>query len=115
MGEAGAGEQTQAGLPLAGLTAYQVLFTGAGKPIVGEALGDLKAGQKLLVLGGSSGTGMFGVQLAKAAGAHVTATASKSAMPDGTPKIDFVRGLGADKVIDYRTQDWAEELAGQEY
>ena len=56
---------------------------------------------------------MFAVQLAKAAGAHVAATASKSSMPDGTLKTDFVSALGADRVIDYRAEDWSEKLAGQ--
>lgn len=105
-----------AGLPLAGLTTYQALFTGEGSSFAGERLGDLKAGQKLLILGGSSATGAFAVQLAKNAGATVAATASENLMPDGTTKkIDFVKSLGADQVIDYKSADWAEVLAGQEY
>ena len=107
-----------AGLPLAGLTAYQALFTGeGGRSLEGNRpLGNLQSGQKLLVLGGSSSTGMFAIQLGRAAGAHVAATASKSPMPDGTLKTDFVgQALGADRVIDYRTEDWSEELEGQSY
>merc|ERR1712194_1010391 len=42
-------------------------------------------------------------------------TASSNKMPDGTTKIDYLRSLGADEVIDYKTADWAEVLAGQEY
>jgi len=104
-----------AGLPLAGLTSYQALFTGAGADFKGGPLGDLQAGQKLLVLGGSTATGAFAVQLARHAGARVAATASSKPAPGGGTKLEAVRALGADQVIDYTATDWAEELAGQEY
>jgi len=107
-----------AGLPLAGLTAYQALFTGSGgRSLQGGPLGSLKKGQKVLVLGGSTGTGCFGVQLAKAVGARVTATASDAKMPacGKQTKMDWVKSLGADRVINYRMQDWGEDLAGQEF
>mmetsp|Transcript_60511 Transcript_60511/g.140948 ORF Transcript_60511/g.140948 Transcript_60511/m.140948 type:complete len:208 (+) Transcript_60511:1-624(+) len=59
----------------------------------------------VLILGGSGGTGHAAIQLAKALGAgRVITTCS----PDN---FDFVRGLGADEVIDYHTQDWATVLA----
>ncbi|MGF1466704.1 MAG: NAD(P)-dependent alcohol dehydrogenase [Sandaracinaceae bacterium] len=59
--------------------------------------GDLQAGQRVLILGASGGVGSFAVQLAKARGAgHVTGVCSAG-------KMDLVRDLGADEVIDYRT------------
>jgi NADPH:quinone reductase-like Zn-dependent oxidoreductase len=76
-----------AALPLAGLTAWQGLFTH----------GRLVAGQRVLVHAGSGGVGHLAVQFAKARGAHVIATAS-------TPHVDFVRSLGADEVVDYKKQ-----------
>ena len=76
--------------PLVALTAWQAL----------EAAG-VVAGHRVLVLGGSGGVGHLAIQLAKARGAHVIATAS-------TAKHDLVRSWGADEVIDYRD---AERLA----
>jgi NADPH:quinone reductase-like Zn-dependent oxidoreductase len=58
-----------------------------------------KAGDRVLVVGASGNVGPFAVQIAKAAGAHVTGVASG-------PKLDMVRASGADEVIDYRTTDW---------
>ncbi|MEQ8308716.1 MAG: NAD(P)-dependent alcohol dehydrogenase [Hoeflea sp.] len=58
----------------------------------------IKSGDKVLVIGGAGSVGSAAVQLAKAFGAHVTATAS-------TAKLDMVRGLGADAVIDHGTED----------
>lgn len=75
-----------AALPLAGLTAWQGLFTN----------GNLEAGQTVLIQAGAGGVGHLAVQLAKWKGAHVIATASGK-------NVGFVRGLGADEVIDYRT------------
>jgi NADPH:quinone reductase-like Zn-dependent oxidoreductase len=73
-----------AALPLVGLTAWQALFEHAG----------LQPGQRILVNGASGAVGGYAVQLAKAAGAHVIATASA-----GTK--DRVQARGADVVIDY--------------
>ena len=80
------GEAEAGGLPLAGLTAWQCLVQVAG----------LTAGQKMLIHGGAGGVGHLAVQIAKARGAHVTATAS-------TNKLSVVRELGADVVLDYAT------------
>ena len=60
----------------------------------------LRPGEKILIQGGAGGVAGFGVQLAKHIGAHVITTCSAR-------NIDYVRGLGADEVIDYKAQDFA--------
>ncbi|MET7986095.1 NADP-dependent oxidoreductase [Streptomyces sp. NPDC005281] len=82
-----------AALPLAGLTAWQGLVTHAG----------VEPGQRVLVHGGAGGVGSFAVQVAAALGAEVTATAADR-------DADFVRGLGADTVIDYAEQRFENEV-----
>jgi NADPH:quinone reductase-like Zn-dependent oxidoreductase len=85
-----------AAIPLAGQTAWQGLFRH----------GQLKAGQSVLIHGGSGGVGHFAVQFAKAKGARVLTTVS-------TDNVAFAQGLGADVVIDYKTQrfeDQAQDL-----
>ena len=60
--------------------------------------GDVAAGNRVLILGAGGGVGSYAVQLAKALGAHVTGVSS-------TAKLDRVRPLGADDVIDYTHED----------
>lgn len=62
--------------------------------------GEVAAGQRVLINGAAGGVGPFAVQLAKAAGAHVTAVCS-------TRNVEMVEGCGADTVIDYTTDDYA--------
>ncbi len=82
-----------AAVPLAGLTAYQALFTH----------GNLKAGEKVLIHAGAGGVGMYAIQLAKDAGAFVITTASEK-------NHKLLKELGADQVIDYHTTDFSEVL-----
>ena len=78
-------------LAVSGLTAYQALHRAAR----------VEPGMQVLVLGASGGVGSYAVQVAKAAGAEVTAVCS-------TAKVDFVRGLGADHVVDRTREDVAD-------
>lgn len=81
-----------AALPISGITALQGL----------TEVGRLEAGQDVLVIGASGGVGSFAVQIAKAMGATVTGVASGA-------KADLVLALGADRVIDHTTADFAAE------
>ncbi|MFD2728756.1 NADP-dependent oxidoreductase [Enterococcus camelliae] len=80
-------------LPLAGLTAYQALFTH----------GKLESGQKVLIHAGAGGVGSYAIQLAKNAGAYVYTTASQK-------NHELLKRLGADEVIDYHTTDFETTL-----
>ncbi|MDH6576257.1 NADP-dependent oxidoreductase [Kitasatospora sp. MAP5-34] len=82
-----------AALPLAALTAWQGLVDAAR----------LAAGDRVLIHRAAGGVGHLAVQIAKARGAYVIALASAA-------KHEFVRGLGADEVIDYRTTDFTEAV-----
>lgn len=82
-----------ASIPLVGLTAWQALIERA----------DLKRGQKVLIQAGSGGVGTFAIQLAKHLGATVATTTSAD-------NFDLVKGLGADVVINYKTEDFENVL-----
>lgn len=81
-------------VPLAGLTAWQALFT----------KGNLKKGDKVLIHAGSGGVGTLAIQIAKHFGAYVATTVSPR-------NFDLVKKLGADEVIDYKTQKFEDELS----
>ncbi len=83
-------DHVQAGaIPLAALTAWQALVDAA----------DVRPGQRVLVHAAAGGVGHLAVQIAKARGAHVIGTAS-------APKHAVLRELGADELVDYRTEDF---------
>ncbi len=77
-------------VPVSGITALQALDTGR-----------VEQGQHVLIIGASGGVGSYAVQLAKALGAEVTGVAS-------TSKLDLLRSLGADHVLDYTRDDFAD-------
>lgn len=79
-----------ASIPLVGLTSWQSLVKFA----------NVQKGNKVLIHAGSGGIGTFAIQLAKSFGAHVATTTS-------TKNIQFVKDLGADTVIDYKTEDFS--------
>jgi alcohol dehydrogenase len=82
-----------ASIPLVGLTAWQALVERA----------QVKAGQTVFVQAGSGGVGSVAIQLAKHLGANVATTC-------GTGNVAWVKSLGADVVVDYRTQDFESVL-----
>ena len=86
-----------AAVPLAGLTAWQALFE----------IGGLKAGQKVLIHGGSGGVGSFAIQFARHAGATVATTV-------GARNAEMARRLGADIVIDYKAQRFEDVVSDQD-
>jgi NADPH:quinone reductase-like Zn-dependent oxidoreductase len=81
-----------AAVPVSAVTALQAL----------RDRGRVQAGQRVLVVGASGGVGTFAVQIAKAFGADVTGVCS-------TPKVDLVRSIGADHVIDYAHADITDD------
>ena len=83
--------ETAATLPHSAVLALQGLRLGNGRT-AGQ-------GDRVLIVGASGNVGPFAVQIAKSRGAHVTGVASGG-------KLDFVRSMGADEVIDYRTTDY---------
>lgn len=84
-----------ASLPLVSLTAWQALVE----------RGNVQPGQRVLIHAGAGGVGTIAIQLAKHLGATVATTVSAG-------NVDFVRELGADVVIDYRSQDFEQLLDG---
>lgn len=84
-----------ASVPLAGLTAWQALIT----------RGKLKEGDRVLIHAGSGGVGTFAIQIARHVGAYIATTCSGR-------NADLVRSLGADVVIDYRTEAFDDLLSG---
>jgi alcohol dehydrogenase len=82
-----------AAIPLVGLTAYQCIVE----------KGKLSVGERVLIHAGAGGVGTFAVQLSKHLGAHVITTASSR-------NADLLRELGADEVIDYKQQNFADVL-----
>jgi NADPH:quinone reductase-like Zn-dependent oxidoreductase len=81
------------GVPLAGLTALQLLRGGLG----------IRSGERVLIHAGAGGVGSFAVQIARHDGAHVIATASAA-------NHDYLREIGADEVIDYTSEDFVDVL-----
>jgi len=84
-----------ASLPLVGASAVQAI----------EDHIQLKKRQKILIQGGAGGIGSIAVQIAKIIGAYVIATVS-------TENVEFAKSLGADRVIDYKKEDFSKELEG---
>jgi NADPH:quinone reductase-like Zn-dependent oxidoreductase len=84
-----------AAVPTSACTALQALRTGG-----------IGSGQRVLIIGASGGVGVFAVQIAKALGAEVTGVSS-------TAKVDLVRSIGANHVIDYSKEDLSR--SGQRY
>lgn len=80
-----------AGVPISGFTALQAV----------RDIGEVKPGQKVLVIGASGSVGTFAVQIAKAYGAEVTGVCS-------TRNVEMVRSIGADHVIDYMADDFSQ-------
>jgi NADPH:quinone reductase-like Zn-dependent oxidoreductase len=85
-------------IPLVGLTSYQALHD----------VMQLQPGQKVLIQAGSGGIGTIAIQIAKELGAYVTATTSAK-------NFELVKSLGADKVIDYRTENFQDILSDYDF
>ena len=82
------GFEQAAAVPISGLAALQAV----------RDVGEVKAGQRVLVIGAAGGVGSFAVQLAKAFGAHVTGVGS-------TAQLELIRSVGADEAVDYTRDD----------
>lgn len=84
-----------AAIPLAGVSAWQALVDHM----------NLESGQKILIHGGAGGIGSFAIQIAKNIGAYIATTASAK-------DTDYVKKLGADKVIDYQKEKFEDLISG---
>jgi NADPH:quinone reductase-like Zn-dependent oxidoreductase len=84
-----------AAVPIVSVTAWQMLFD----------YGRVSAGQTVLIHGGAGNVGAYAVQLASRAGLHVIATAASA-------DLNYVRGLGAERVVDYQTERFEESSTG---
>ncbi|HML08128.1 MAG TPA: NADP-dependent oxidoreductase [Xanthobacteraceae bacterium] len=84
-----------AAMALTGLTAISAI----------EATLQLKRGETILIQGGAGGVASFAIQLAKHIGARVISTTSAA-------NVDYVRGLGADEIVDYNAQDFSRTVSG---
>jgi NADPH:quinone reductase-like Zn-dependent oxidoreductase len=84
-----------ASAPIVTVTAWQMLFE----------YGHVTAGQMALIHGAAGNVGGYAVQLASQAGVHVVATA-------GSADVEYVRGLGAERVVDYQTERFEESVTG---
>ena len=80
-----------AAVPVSGVTALQAL----------RDIGRMAPGQRVLIIGAAGGVGTLAVQMAKALGGHVTGVCSSS-------KLELVRSIGADEVIDYTSEDFTD-------
>lgn len=85
-----------AGITIAGLSAYQSILPYS------------RPGSRIFLNGGSGGVGSFGIQIANAEGRHVTVSCS-------TANVEHCKSLGADEVIDYKTQDVQQALENSPY
>jgi NADPH:quinone reductase-like Zn-dependent oxidoreductase len=94
-----------AGLPIAGLAAYEALTQCAGVKLDGSGIQ-----KNILITAASGGVGHYAVQLAKLGNTYVTATC-------GARNIEFVKDLGADEVLDYKTPEGAalKSPSGKKY
>ena len=86
-----------AGIPLATTAAHDALFR----------IGQVKSGQRILIHQGAGGVGILAIQLARLEGAYIYSTCS-------TGNVDYVKSLGADRVIDYSSEDFAAVIAENE-
>lgn len=93
----GVSHEQAAGIPVAGLTAWQALHDRGG----------IESGKTVLIAGAAGGVGHFAVQFARVAGARTIGTGSSR-------NRDFVLGLGADEYVDYTQQDVGESVSGVE-
>jgi alkaline phosphatase D len=90
----GVDPQLAATVGIAGLTEYQAISP------------SVKSGDRVLINGGSGGTGVFGIQIAKALGCHVTTTCS-------TANVELCKSIGADEVVDYKSGDVVKALTAK--